>query len=204
MDLFRAIYNRRAVRDYLPQPIERGDIRRLIDAAIQAPSAINEQPWRFTVVLDQCTLNALSAECKTYMLANQPAPFASHHFEMLRDPSYHIFHHAPALIIISASSAAPCYVEDCALAAENLMLAAYAEGLGSCWIGFAQAYLNTAEGRQLLGLPADSATVAPIIVGKPCMQPPFVTRREPSIQWIGQTQVLGWLRRDAPILDLLQ
>jgi nitroreductase len=191
MEVFKAIYDRRAVRDYLPYPIDRPVIRRLIDAAIQAPSAINEQPWRFTVVLDQRTLNELSAECKAYTLANHPALGASRPFEMLRDPNYQIFYHAPALIIISASSAAPWYVEDCALAAENLMLAAYAEGLGSCWIGFAQAYLNTPAGKQLLGLPADSAPVAPIIVGKPRMHPPAVARREPSIQWIGQPRVVS-------------
>ena len=43
--------------------------------------------------------------------------------------------------------------EDCSLAAENLMLAAFAERLGTCWIGFAQSYLNTAEGRTALGIP---------------------------------------------------
>jgi nitroreductase len=191
MEILKAIGERRAVRDYLPKPVDESVIRRLIDAAIQAPSAVNEQPWRFSVVLDQRNLDALSAECKTFMLASPPAAAASAHFKMLRDPSYQIFYHAPALIIISAAGAGPWHIEDCALAAENLMLAAYAEGLGSCWIGFAQGYLNTPAGKHLLGLAADCVPVAPIIIGKPRMQPPPVRRQEPQIQWIGQTHVMA-------------
>ena len=53
------------------------------------------------------------------------------------------------------------------MAAQNLMLAAYAAGLGSCWIGFAQGYLNTPEGKQLASLPQEWVPVAPIIVGVP-------------------------------------
>jgi len=191
MEILEAIRERRAVRDYLPEPVDGSVIRRLIEAAIQAPSAVNEQPWRFAVVRDPRKLDALSAECKTYMLATQPALTASAHFQMLRDPAFQIFYHAPALIIISAASASPWHIEDCALAAQNLMLAAHAEGLGSCWIGFAQGYLNTPAGKQLLGLPPSCAPVAPIIIGKPRKLPPPVPRREPQIQWIGRAEVLA-------------
>jgi len=53
-------------------------------------------------------------------------------------------HGAPLLIVISADAQRPWIVEDCALAAENLMLAAFDEGLGTCWIGFAQNYQHCA------------------------------------------------------------
>lgn len=191
MDILTAIRDRRAVRDYLPEPVEESVIRRLIDAAVQAPSAVNEQPWLFTVVLDQRKLDALSAECKAFILTMQPAIAASSHFQMLRDPAYQIFYHAPALILIAAANVGPWHTEDCALAAENLMLAAVAEGLGSCWIGFAQAFLNTPTGKHVLGLPSECVPVAPIIVGKPRIQPPPVPRHPPKIQWIGQTQILS-------------
>ncbi len=79
----------------------------------------------------------------------------------------------------------PWIVEDCALAAENLMLAAYAAGFGTCWVGFAQSFLNTPQGKALLGLPSASISVAPIIVGYAKQQPPPVPRREPVIRWIG-------------------
>jgi nitroreductase len=65
------------------------------------------------------------------------------------------------------------------------MLAAYAAGLGSCWIGFAQGFLNTPDGKNVLDLPAASVPVAPIIVGYPKASPPSVARKEPAIRWVG-------------------
>jgi nitroreductase len=76
-------------------------------------------------------------------------------------------------------------VEDCSLAAENLMLAARAFGLGTCWIGFAQAWLATSEGKAALKLPGGYVPVAPIIVGHPKSAPPPVPRKKPEIHWIG-------------------
>lgn len=89
------------------------------------------------------------------------------------------------LILISAITEGPWIVEDCALAAENLMLTAYAAGLGSCWVGFAQSFLNTSEGKNVLGLPAAWVPVAPIIVGHPKAAAPPVPRNEPEVRWIG-------------------
>jgi len=120
------------------------------------------------------------------MLSTTPAGGHSGHFaSLLSDPNFHIFYRAPVLILISASAQGPWIVEDCALAAENLMLAAYAAGLGSCWIGFAQSFLNTSAGKSMLGLPAAWAPVAPIIVGHPKVSPPSVQRKDPVIRWVG-------------------
>jgi len=65
------------------------------------------------------------------------------------------------------------------------MLAAFAEGLGTCWIGFAQSYLNTAEGKAALGAPKEWVPVAPIIVGRPTRAPSPIPRKEPEIRWVG-------------------
>ena len=109
-----------------------------------------------------------------------------HHFqEILGDPDFDIFYHAPVLVVIAAASNSPWAVEDCSLAAENLMLVAHAAGLGTCWIGFSQAWLGTAEGKELLKIPADYFPVAPIIVGHPKSVPPPVPRKEPNILWVG-------------------
>ena len=186
MDLSQAITGRRAVREYLGQAVDEKLIRELINAAILAPSAMNQQPWTFTVVRDQSVLDRISREAKSHMLAAMPAgPHSDHFRSLLADPKFHIFYHAPALILISAVEQSPWVLEDCALAAENLMLAAYAAGLGTCWIGFAQGYLNTSEGKQVLGLPAACVPVAPIIVGRPKAAPPAVPRKEPQIRWVG-------------------
>jgi len=185
MDLQQAIRSRRAVRAFTPEPVDRQTLLRLIDAAIQAPSAINEQPWSFTVIEDRAMLTRISTESKVHMLATAPRDIAAHHvLERLRDPAFDIFYHAPALIVISSVQPDLWAVENCSLAAENLMLAACAEGLGTCWIGFAQSWLASAAGKAMLGVPSAYLPVAPIIVGHPQSAMPPVARRPPEIRWI--------------------
>lgn len=186
MDLDKAIFGRRSVRDYTDQPIDAGLISALLLAAVQAPSAVNEQPWTFTVVRDQSLLNRISQGAKAHLLATiSEAPHGDHFRALLGNPDFQIFYHAPALILISAAAQGPWVIEDCALAAENLMLAAYAAGLGSCWIGFAQGFLNAPEGKEMLGLPEPWAPVAPIILGHPKAAPAPVPRKPPEIRWVG-------------------
>ena len=121
MDVIEAIYHRRAVREYTSEPVDRETLEFLVDAAIQAPSAVNQQPWSFAVVREQDVLDRISRESKRHMLGTLPAVPASDHFrKLLSDPDFQIFYHAPALIVISAVAASPWAVEDCSLAAENL------------------------------------------------------------------------------------
>ncbi len=186
MDLKQAIYSRRSVREFTAEAIEQKVLRDLIDAAVQAPSAVNQQPWSFCVVEDKAVLARISREAKAHVLGVSPAGLVSHHFtDVLSDPNFDIFYHAPALIVISSAVQSPWAVENCTLAAENLMLTACAAGLGTCWIGFAQAWLGTSEGKAALDLPQSYVPVAPIIVGHPKSIPPPVPRREPEIRWIG-------------------
>jgi nitroreductase len=186
MNIDEAITGRRAVRDYTAQSVDERAIRDLIDAAKHAPSAVNQQPWTFTVVRDQDVLNRISRDAKAHMLATMPVgPHSGHFKSMLGDPAFQIFYHAPALILISARAQGPWIVEDCALAAENLMLAAYAAGLGTCWIGFAQGFLGTADGKAALGLPGAWVPVAPIIIGHPKSSSSPVPRNAAEIRWVG-------------------
>ncbi|SDY55731.1 Nitroreductase [Collimonas sp. OK242] len=186
MELFDAIQNRRAIREYTAQDVDDGTVRQLIDAAIHAPSAVNEQPWTFAIVRDQAKLDELSVQAKAYMLKTMSDdPRAQHFRAHLESPDFQIFYHAPALIVISSVDKGPWAAEDCALAAQNLMLAAHGIGLGSCWIGFAQHYLNTEAGKAMLNLPPEWLTVAPIIVGYPGNKAPATPRKEPVIHWIG-------------------
>lgn len=186
MDLRRAIYTRRATRQFTAAPVDESTLRELIDAAVQTPSAVNRQPWSFCVVRDKTVLAHISREAKEHMLRTSPAGLISHDFQhLLSDATFDIFYHAPALIVICAVAESPWAVEDCSLAAENLMLAACAAGLGTCWIGFAQAWLGTPDGKATLQIPASYVPVAPIIVGHPQSAPPPVPRKEPEIRWIG-------------------
>jgi len=184
MDLRDAIFGRRAVREFTTEQLQEATLRQLIEAAIQAPSAVNQQPWLFTVVQNKGQLTRISDESKAYLLKTSPLALASHHFQhILSDPKFDIFYGAPALIVISAAESSWA-VEDCALAAQNLMLAAHAAGLGTCWIGFAESWLRTPAGRSLLKLSETDVPVAPIIVGHPKSTPPAVARRPARIDWI--------------------
>lgn len=184
MDLEQVIYFRRSVREFTVQSVDEATLRRLIDAAIQAPSAVNEQPSSFVVVRDKGLLNRISSHAKAHILRSPPASVSSQHFqELLSDPNFDIFYGAPALIVISSATGGPWTVENCALAAESLMLAACSLRLGTCWIGFAQMWLRTADARAALDLPANCLPVAPIIVGHPKAAPPPVPRRDPEIRW---------------------
>jgi nitroreductase len=164
----------------------RQNVHNLIDTAIHAPNAVNQQPWTFTVVRDQPMLGRISRDAKSHMLATMPSNCHSEHFRTrLSDPNFHIFYHAAVLVLISATEQGPWIVEDCALAAENLMLAAYAADLGTCWIGFAQGFLNTPDGKKLLDLPAACVPVAPIIVGHPKAVAVNVPRKTADLRWVG-------------------
>ena len=150
MDLFEAISGRRSVRDYTSQRPDDSIIAQLLTAAVNAPSARNGQPWRFTVVRDPELLDRLSTEAKAYQLAALPAGHGNEERRArMADPANHLLHHAPALVLISAVEPSTWAAEDCALAAQNLMLAGWSLGLGSCWIGNVQFYLNTPEGKRM-------------------------------------------------------
>ncbi len=186
MNLDQAIAGRRSVREYTGQAVDERIIERLILAAVLAPNAVNLQPWTFTVVRDQKLLDQISREAKLHLRATLPEGARTEHFRaMIDDPEFHIFYQAPVLILISGEADGPWIVEDCALAAENLMLSAHAAGLGTSWIGFAQTYLNTPAGKKLLGLPEAWVPVAPIILGHPKSMPGPVPRKAPEIRWVG-------------------
>ena len=70
---------------------------------------------------------------------------------------------------------------DCCLAAQTLMLAAYGQGLGTCWIGLASMLLSSAEAKAELGVSAEYALVAPIILGYPDGAMPAPAKNPPEI-----------------------
>jgi nitroreductase len=183
VELSEAIRGRRATRQFAQTPVAKPALLELIDAAIQAPSAINAQPWEFTVIQNRTHLDRIAASSKAYMLTAMEHSAAPQHLrDLLKNPDFDIFYHAPALIVISAKSG-DWAVEDAALAAQNLMLAAYAKGLGTCWIGFAQRWLETDEGKRSIELPPGIQPVAPIIVGYPAGPMPPVPRNQPRVRW---------------------
>jgi nitroreductase len=188
MELMDAIRGRRAIREFTAEPVEKDAIREIIAAAVRAPSAMNLQPWAFAVVVGAPTLTRYSAAAKQHLLetidaASPMAGYRSH----LADPAFDIFYGAPALIVVCATQPGGQATEDCCNAAQTLLLAAHARGLGTCWIGFARPWLGLPPTKAELGIPAAYAPVAPIIVGHPRAVPAPTARREPEIIWCKAT-----------------
>ncbi|QMT59497.1 nitroreductase family protein [Legionella sp. PC997] len=179
-----AIYRRRAVRNYKPQKLDPALIHSLLDAAVQAPTAMHEEPWSFVIIQDQDILNRLSDSVKS-LLYTEAHNYSKMQMKYLQDlvnnPDFHAFYNANTLIVIYSKYHGPFVAADCWLAAENLMLTACAQGLGTCVIGLAVSTLNTPEWKTKLNLPADITAIAPIIVGIPAAETPEVARKSPEI-----------------------
>jgi len=186
MNVLEAIQVRRAVRAYASEPVDDAAIHRLLEAAVLAPNAMNEQTWIFAVVQNKDVLKRWSDRAKSLLLDQASAdPKTAHYSPLLVDPSFNVFYDAGTLVVIASSSRGTYTDADCWLAAENLMLAACEMGLGSCPIGFAVPLLNTRQVKEELGLPESAVAVAPIIVGRARTTVPVVPRSQPKISaWI--------------------
>jgi nitroreductase len=186
MQLMEVLRSRRAVRNFSSQPVSQSVLEELIQAAVLAPSAMNRQPWAFAVSIDVTFIETMAAEAKSFVLEHFPRSGPEAELRsMIENADYEIFHHAPALILIFATSGAAQDAEDCCLAAQNLMLAARDKGIGSCWIGLARPWLSQPATMEKLNLPLNYRIVAPIILGYPAEWPESHGRREPVIHWIG-------------------
>ena len=185
MDTIQAIYHRRAIRDYTDAPVTAEDINFVVNAAVQAPNAMDKQRWAFVIIRNPALLERISTEAKALtlsMLGHDPhlAPFREH----LQSAHFNIFYNAPVLILVCGTADDAFVEHDCCLAAQNLMLAAHARGLGTCWIGFAEAWLSQLQAKKEIGIPAHYRPIAPIIIGHPRAQPPAPPRHRPDILWI--------------------
>jgi nitroreductase len=181
MDLKQAIYTRRSIRKYKNEPVSKEMIAKLLEAATLAPSASNSQPWSFVVIQDSELLKTCSDRAKSFCLKRMQAQPDPHNYRaLLSNPDFNIFYDAGTLVIIYGNKQTTAY-GDCCLAAQNLMLAAHAAGLGTCWIGFSSALFDDPDFKAELGIPRDLTAVAPIIVGYPEFTPSEYTRNPPKI-----------------------
>ena len=182
MNLIETLSARRAVRSYEARKLDDETLQGLLRAAVQAPSAMNRQPWLFSIVQDVAKLKRYSDRAKAMLLAQIAAdPKARGYEDLLRSEAFNIFYDASTLVVIGVAERGPYTDADCWLAAENLMLAACDARLGTCCIGFAVGLLNTPEVKAELHLPPDGAAVAPLIVGYPKGESRPVPRADPKI-----------------------
>jgi len=163
------IYARRSVRSFTSEVVDADLIEELLKAAIQAPCAMHEEPCAFVIIQDIPTLKELSKDIKAHFqhLALNGNSISSHALKIISQDHFEAFYNANTLVVICSQFSRKFTEADCWLAAENLMLAAQAEGLGSCVIGFAVDMLNTTKWKARLDIPQDAQAIAPIILGKP-------------------------------------
>ena len=187
-----AIFMRRSVRAYTPHTVDESTIRSLLDAAVQAPTAMHLEPWAFVVVQDEATLKRYSDRAKGKLgqrgrKVSRPARWCRRdNREGVRraiqeSGLLHLLRREHADRHLRTSRWDRSSSADCWLAAENLMLAASALGLGTCCIGSAIPVLNSPGAKSELGIPADVEAVAPIIVGVPSGPATEVPRKDPQV-----------------------
>ncbi len=150
METLQTIFSRRSIRKYTAQTPSAETVKTLLEAAMAAPSANNAQPWHFVTITDRGSLNAL-AEVLPYGKMLKQAPLAiCVCAEVLSDERY--------------------WVQDCAAAAENILIAAHALGIGGVWLGTYPREERVAGVVQTLGLPDGVLPLCVLSLGYPAEQ----------------------------------
>ncbi len=140
MDVFEAIRTMLAVRQYQDRPVPEATIRRILEAGRLTGSAMNQQPWHFIVVQDRERLRQLGA------LASS-GPYVAR---------------APLAIVV-AIEPTRFAVSDASRAIQSMMLTAWADGVGSNWVGFG----GFEDAKRLLEIPAKVDVLAIVPFGYP-------------------------------------
>jgi len=153
MDALGVIQTRRSVRRYTNQKITDDAVQQLLTAAMSAPSAANEQPWEFVVIRDRKMLDEIPAF----------SPFA----DMVK--------RAPLGILVCADTRNVVlpgfWVQDCAAATQNLLIAAHALGLGAVWTGVYPMDGQVAGFTKHCHLPEGVVPLAFVVLGYPAEEP---------------------------------
>ena len=200
--VIEAINSRRSVRSYEQKPVPKDIINKIIEAGNQAPftSMTRSQPWRFVVVenkefkqkLFQTTFpfwkNAIGGMKET---APELYEMAMRIYEAMDDPKDPIYYNAPAVIFVIGATNNPV---SCALACQNIMIAATSFGLGSCYVGFGAMVKGNAEIVKALELKGDEGVYGPILLGYPKVNPSAAltaalesikpNKKDPVTKWI--------------------
>lgn len=163
MNLFLDVLKRRrSIRKYLPDQIKDDELSAIMEAATYAPSGHNCQPWHFTVIQNKETIEFMNEKIKQQMISSSQEWAV----KLGNSKQYHVFHHAPTVVIISGDKTAHSPLPlagtefsytplvDCAASIQNVMLAAESLGIGSCWIGVVNFFFPLPDVKEL-GIPAN-------------------------------------------------
>ncbi len=141
MDVFEALRTLMAVRQYQDRPVPVATVQRIVEAARLTGSAMNAQPWHFVVIEDRDTLRELGRLARS-------GPYVAQ---------------APLAVVVAVEKASRYGLSDASRAIQSMMLAAWADGVGSNWVGFS----GMDAVRALVKLPAGLDVVAIVPFGYP-------------------------------------
>ncbi len=148
----KSILGRRSIRKYTSQAVTDSQIQQLVQAAMAAPSAGNEQPWEFVVIRDRTTLNAIPK---------------FHPYSLM------LYEASVAILVcgdLSREKYSGYWVQDCAAATENMLLAAVELGLGAVWLGVYPTEERVTALRKLLRIPETVVPFSLVSIGYPAEQ----------------------------------
>jgi len=152
MEVFEAIKKRRSVREFKADPVPEEKLKRILEAARLAPSAHNEQEWKFIVVRDFEKRKKLAkAALNQDFIAQAPLVIVA----LSTNPTHIMTNEVPA------------YAVDLAIAIEHMVLQAVEEGLGTCWIGA----FSQKEVKEILEIPKEYKVVTLMPLGFPADSP---------------------------------
>lgn len=164
------ILTRRSIRDYKPEAVCREQMAKVIECGIYAPNAINAQTWAVRVVDAPDFINGVTDIYK------------AQHPELASDPTFrNIFRNAPTVAFIACPEESYSGEYDCGLLSENMMLAAWSMGIGSCCLGSVVPLMNSIEAKpymERLNLPEGYKLLVAIAFGYPEGEIPAAPERD--------------------------
>ena len=159
------IRTRRSYRSYKPEQISDEHLNAVLEAGTYAPTSRGLQS-PFIVAVQNDTLKARLAQMNAEIMG----------------VTFNPYYNAPTYVLVFVPADAPNGVQDASLVMENMMLAAHAQGLASCWIHREHEMFSTAEGKEMMqewGLPEGLVGIAALALGYPDAEPaPAKPRKE--------------------------
>jgi len=162
--VLETIKNRRSVRQYQPEQIPDADLQLILEAAIAAPSAQNQQKWHFSIIQNKELIQKMVAVMKEN-LRNCGIEFLA---RKVLDPNFHPYHNAPTVIYVTADEKARFTTIDASLAAQNILLAAESLNISSSIMTSSEKLFDSPQGLALkkeMGIPEGYAHVCCITLG---------------------------------------
>jgi len=138
------IQNRFSCRGYEGRPVEKEKIQALAKAALQAPSAMNLQPWEIIVITKKPLVDELDAAAMSVLAANPDKSY----YNRIADRGGKIFYNAPCMFLVLKDPSAKWADVDCGIVTQNIALAATSMGLDNVIVAMAQIPFNGPQGAE--------------------------------------------------------